>query len=107
MFINNFEDLDKEAANAVHFEIALQAIAKANNRSIKEVATLLNRAMDSFQNTHPFSCLEFKLYHYKFSTGFHSDSQITQMSRFFCLRFQMILISMRIQTLKIKGCIFS
>ncbi|MDV1440374.1 hypothetical protein RZQ47_01370 [Klebsiella variicola subsp. variicola] len=83
MYIYNFEDLDKEAADAIHFETALYVIAKANSRSIKETATLLHRAMASFQKKHPYYGVEFELYHYQFSTGFQSSAHITQLSKNF------------------------
>lgn len=83
MFIFNFDDLDKEAADAIHFEEALKIIAKSNNRSIKEVATLLNRAMDSFRHDYPYSGLEFRLYNYELNTGFQTSSRITMLSKGF------------------------
>ncbi|WP_447765714.1 hypothetical protein [Enterobacter asburiae] len=83
MLISNFDDLDKEAADAVHFEKALDIIAKTNNRSVKEVATLLNRAMDSFRNEHPYYGVEFCLYRYHLSTGFQKNPHITHSSKLF------------------------
>lgn len=83
MFIYSFEDLDNEAADAIHFEKALSIIAKANGRSVKEAATLLSRAMESFQKEHPYNGMEFNLYYYHLTTGFQTNAHITQLSKIF------------------------
>ncbi|HBR4754323.1 TPA: hypothetical protein L9W62_000074 [Klebsiella pneumoniae] len=79
----NFDSLDKEAAEAVHFVKALLVLSKTNKRSESETATLLLRAFDSFRGNHPYSGMEFSFYNYKFSTGFCKDAEFTTQSREF------------------------
>lgn len=69
----NFEKLDTELAEAVHFETVFNHLSKANGRSIQDTAIVLNRAMSSFRHKHPYNGMEFKLYNYNPSKGFHQD----------------------------------
>lgn len=69
----NFDELDKERAEAIHFERAISALAKANNRKFDEIAILLVRALESFKGEHPSNGLEFKIYDYYPALGFKFD----------------------------------
>ncbi|BBO61755.1 hypothetical protein [Serratia marcescens] len=70
----NFDELDKEMAEAIHFEMAISALAKASNRKFDEIAIILVRALESFKGEHPDNGLEFKIYDYYPALGFKFDS---------------------------------
>jgi hypothetical protein len=69
----NFDELDKERAEAIHFEKAINVLAKANNRTFDEIAILLVRALESFDGKHPANGLEFRIYNYYPAIGFNFD----------------------------------
>lgn len=79
----NFEALDSESADAVHFETVLNALSRANGRTFRETAIVLSRAMKSFRGDHPYNGMEFNLYHYSPSTGFRGEDPTTRRHTFF------------------------
>jgi len=79
----NFQKLDSESAEAVHFETVLNALSKANGRTFRDTAIVLSRAMNSFRDEHPYRGMEFKLYNYSPSTGFHVEEISAKRHSFF------------------------
>ncbi|CAI1605666.1 Uncharacterised protein [Serratia ficaria] len=79
----NFDELDKERSEAIHFEIAIRALAKVNNRRFDEIAILLVRAIESFKWQHPTNGLEFRIYNYYPALGFNFDLGFQKISTSF------------------------
>lgn len=76
----NFEELDKEHAEAVHFKDAICALAKASKRELREAAMLLARALGSFTGVYPHDRFEFRIYSYSREKGFASDKDFQSKS---------------------------
>lgn len=76
----NFEELDKEHAEAVHFKDAIHALAKASKRELREAAMLLARALGSFTGVYPQDRFEFRIYSYSCEKGFASDKDFQSKS---------------------------
>lgn len=79
----NFQILDSELAEAVHFETVLKCLSRANDRTPRETAIVLSRAMGKFLNEHPYNGIEFRLYSYSRSTGFLVEDTSTKQHTFF------------------------
>lgn len=76
----NFEELDKEHAEAVHFKDAIRVVAKASKRELHEAAMLLARALGSFTGVYPQNRCEFRIYSYSREKGFASDKDFQSKS---------------------------
>lgn len=76
----NFEELDKEHAEAVHFTDAIEVIAEASKRTMCEGALLMVRAMRAFKGDYPHNLCEFRFYRYSRDQGFTSDKDLENKS---------------------------
>lgn len=76
----NFEELDKEHAEAVHFKDAIKVIAGASKRKMREGALLMARAMRTFKGVYPHDRCEFRIYRYSHDKGFTSDKDFENKS---------------------------
>lgn len=79
----NFQILDSEFAEAVHFETVLNSLSRANDRTPRETAIVLSRAMSKFLNEHPYNGIEFRLYSYSRFTGFRVEDAAIKQHTFF------------------------
>ena len=76
----NFEELDKEHAEAVHFTDAMKVIAGASKRKMREGALLMARAMRTFKGAYPHDRCAFRIYRYSHDQGFISDKDLENKS---------------------------
>lgn len=72
----NFEQLDKERSEAVHFKEAMRALAEASKRELCEVALLLARALRSFTESYLRDRFGFSIYSYSPEKGFTSEKDL-------------------------------
>lgn len=76
----NFEELDKEHSEAVHFKEAIRALARVSKRELHEAALLLARALRTFTGIYPHDRFEFRIYSYSREKGFASDKDFESKS---------------------------